>query len=346
MSKRISKSFALNASDLFAPWVPVTEQNALKQSPLYLPFLKVYSKTKLRCVEIVRPNGSNSSDMTVHIGTANNFRIAYLGMSGSKFRICTYESPDGPLRQSTHLGTSEKAMYLVNRLFDSSNSAGATFDRALSITANYTNHIANNMGRLVTTKIREKNPVSYMPMSDINNEAINWLLKRYHGEVSEADIPSKVRDLINKAYNSVNAADNNQVSNVAKLREFFDCEKWMFNYRENIGYFLGAGHFKQTFNNYSHIDSVYSINEDTDGCNVTMPIEYYRTFNDIPEDIRKSLLASVAMTKMYLEGGSTKINYCDPERLIPSSTMCMVDANSCVDTVRGYGAYWMLVDRV
>ena len=43
MSKRISKSFALNATDLFAPWVPVTAQNALKQSPLYLPFLKVYS---------------------------------------------------------------------------------------------------------------------------------------------------------------------------------------------------------------------------------------------------------------------------------------------------------------
>ena len=27
MSKRISKSFALNANDLFAPWVPVTAQN-------------------------------------------------------------------------------------------------------------------------------------------------------------------------------------------------------------------------------------------------------------------------------------------------------------------------------
>jgi len=77
-----------------------------------------------------------------------------------------------------------------------------------------------------------------------------------------------------------------------------------------------------------------------------MPIEYYRTFNDIPEDMRKSLLASVAMTKMYLEGASGSVNYCDPERLIPSQVTKLLDANSCVDTYHGMGAYWMLVDRI
>ena len=84
MSKRISKSFALNATDLFAPWVPVTAQNALKQSPLYLPFLKVYSKTKLRCVEIAHNNDRDSPQITVHLGLPNNFRVAYMGMTGGE----------------------------------------------------------------------------------------------------------------------------------------------------------------------------------------------------------------------------------------------------------------------
>jgi hypothetical protein len=331
MSKRISKSFALNATDLFAPWVPVTAQNALKQSPLYLPFLKVYSKTKLRCVEIAHNNDRDNSQITVHLGLPNNFRVAYIGMSGGNFRICSYDTPDALPRFSTHLGNSEKCMYLVNRILNSANSAGATFDRALSTALNYHNHIANNMGRAVTNHLREKFPASYSVMSDINSESATWLIKRYFNDVAEA---------------AITASRSNHSSNVVKLGEFFDREKWMFGYGKDVGYFIGAAHFKHTFDNYSHIDSVHSIADDTNGCDMTMPIEYYRTFQDIPEDIRKSLLASVAMTKMYLEGGTNRVDYYDPERLIPSSLTLSIDANSCSDSVHGMGAYWMLVDRI
>jgi hypothetical protein len=346
MSKRISKSFALNATDLFAPWVPVTAQNALKQSPLYLPFLKVYSKTKLRCVEITHNNDRDNSQITVHLGLPNNLRVAYIGMSGGNFRICSYDTPDALPRFSTHLGNSEKCMYLVNRILNSANSAGATFDRALSTALNYHNHIANNMGRAVTNHLREKFPASYSVMSDINSESATWLIKRYFNDVAEADIPSRIRDAINKAHSAITASRSNHSSNVVKLGEFFDREKWMFGYGKDVGYFIGAAHFKHTFDNYSHIDSVHSIADDTNGCDMTMPIEYYRTFQDIPEDIRKSLLASVAMTKMYLEGGTNRVDYYDPERLIPSSLTLSIDANSCSDSVHGMGAYWMLVDRI
>ena len=347
MSKRISKSFALNANDLFAPWVPTTARNAFKQSPLYLPFLKVYSKTKLRCVEIAHTQAGASIDqMTVHIGLLNNFRVAYLSMIGKSFRACVYDTPDTVSRGTTHVGTSEKCMYLINRMLNAGTSAGATFDRAVSKATNFHNYIANNMGRLMTCHVREQSPTTYSVLSDMNATSVQWLLKRYFSEVAEIDIPSQVRNSIDKAYASLKAAYANNAANIAKLGEFFDREKWIFGYRTEVGYFLGAGHFKQTFDNYAHIDSVYSISDETDGVNLTMPIEYYRTFNDIPEDMRKSLLASVAMTKMYLEGGSGSVNYCDPERLIPSQTAKLLDANSCVDNYHGMGAYWMLVDRI
>lgn len=345
MSKRISKSFALNATDLFAPWVPATAQTAFKQSPLYLPFLKVYSKTKLRCVEIAHNNDRDNPQMTIHIGLPNNFRVAYMSMVNRSFRMCSYDSPDANMRSTTHLGSSDKCMYLVNRALNPANSAGASFERAWSTALNFHNHIANNMGRMITNHLREQTPVTYSVMSDINGESVGWLIKRYFNDVGEADIPSTVRNAIDKAYSSLKLIKTNQLANVAKLGEFFDREKWMFGYSKDVGYYLGAAHFKQTFTNYSQIDSVYSITDETDGCNMTMPIEYYRTFQDIPEDIRNSLLPALAMTKMFVEGGSTKIEYCDPERLIPSSSMKLIDANSCVDNVRGY-VYWMLVDRI
>jgi hypothetical protein len=62
--------------------------------------------------------------------------------------------------------------------------------------------------------------------------------------------------------------------------------------------------------------------------------------------MRRELLASVAMTKMYLEGGAERVEYIDPERLIPTKTEALLDANSCVDSIFGGGGKWMLVDRI
>jgi hypothetical protein len=342
MSKRFSKSSVLSTTDLFAPWVPVTAQTALKQSPLYMPFLKIYSKTRLRCVEV----SGDSSVITVHIGTANNMRVAYLGMISSQFRACVYDAPDSPARNSTHVGTSDKCMYLVNRMLNSSTSPGATFDRALGRAVNFHNHLASDMGYLVSNALRDQAPVDYSPASHINAESVVWLIKRYFNDVAEADIPSDTRTAIDKAYNSLRSVAANTTLNTTRLAEFFDREKWILGYKHDVGYFVGAAHFKQMYANHANWSHRWGVSSDGQNCTITVPIEYYKTFQSIPDDMRRELLASVAMTKMYLEGGAERVEYIDPERLIPTKTEALLDANSCVDSIFGGGGKWMLVDRI
>jgi hypothetical protein len=345
MSKRFSKSSVLSATDLFAPWVPVTAQTALKQSPLYLPFLKIYSKTRLQCVE-VSVNTDNSHMHTVHVGTPSNLRVAYLGMMGTKFRACVYDSPDSSSRNTTHVGTSDKCMYLVNRLLTPATSPGATFDNALGRALNFHNQLASDMGNLVTNTLKDDAPVRYTPTSDINGESIGWLIKRYFNDVAEADIPSGVRTAIDKAYKSLRSTASNMTLNKTRLAEFFDREKWMFGYRHDVGYFVGAAHFKQTCENYNDWEFRFPVDVSVQNCTVTAPIQHYKTFQSIPDDMRRELLASVAMTKMYLEGGTEQVEYADPERLIPQKTGALLDANACVDRIFGGGGMWMLVDRI
>ena len=346
MSKRFSKSSVLSTTDLFAPWVPTTAQTALKQSPLYLPFLKIYSKTKLRCVEVSGDLSYSTSNMTVHIGMSNNMRVAYLGMMGSQFRACVYDAPDSPSRNSTHVGTSDKCMYLVNRMLNSSTSPGATFDRALGRALNFHNELANDIGNRVSDALRNESPVTYSPTSDINGDSIGWLIKRYFNDIAEADIPSDVRTAIDKAYKSLRSVAANTSLNTARLAEFFDREKWILGYRHDVGYFAGAAHFKSIYDNFSNWNNKWGVGTKDTNCTMTVPIQFYKTFQSIPDDMRKELLASVAMTKMYLEGGTEQVQYVDPERLIPQKISALLDANACVESVFGGGGTWLVVDRL
>lgn len=352
MAKRFSKSSVstLN-SDMYAPWVPETSKAALKKSPYYLPFLKMYSKTKLKCVEILQLKPSHLNDVEpkpvsgIILGYDNNFRVAKLTGIGH-YHAYSFDAPDASPNTGSLLGSSDKLMYLVNRMINPSTSPGHQLCNAIDRVATFVDELASDFGNTVAVQLRNEHPNTFSAMSTLGNEGAMWLLKHYANEINEADIPSNVRNLIDKSIKGMYGKDENNKIAGQRLLEFFDCEKWMFGYREEVGYYLGAANFKETYDNYLHRDQQWAVGPNVRGASVTEPIAYYKTFSSIPEHLRNSLMASVAMVKMYIEGTSNQYEYYDPERLIPKATIVMIDAGAKSGLVHGGGGYWLLMDRV
>jgi hypothetical protein len=349
MSKRFSKSKVMAVTaDLYAPWIPETARAAFRRSPLYLPFLKLYSKTKLRCVAVNRFSDTQDTISSVAFGLSNNMRVLRISFNGARFGADVFDAPDGGNHSGTHVGTSDKPMYLINRLLNPNTSPGRVFTNAMDRAVNFIHEVASDVGNIVCAKLRSELPHNFSARGALDNEAVDYLLLRYANETVEADIPSNVRNAIDKCIKEIhNARRNHQVVD-DKLREFFDRDKWVFGFREQVGYFLGAAHFKETYDNYSKREQVWAVGGEVRGATITEPIEYYKTFQSIPEHLRSQLMVSAAMVKMFLEGGNNRVEYADPERLIPSSNSStpMIDANAVASCVFGSGGYWLVMDRV
>ena len=347
MTKRFSKSKVMAVTaDLYAPWIPETAKTAFKRSPFYLPFLKLYSKTKLKCVSINQYNDGEGTISSINVGFNNNFRVARFTSSGSQFAAYVFDAPDGGATSGSLMGSSDKLMYLVNRMLNPNANPGRQLLNAIDRAVSFVDELASDYGNSVMGKLRKDYPNEFSATSVLGNEASEWLLMYFANKVSEADIPSTARNVIDKAIKSMHSTEENSKVAEQKLLEFFDCEKWMFGYRDGVGYFLGAAHFKETYDNYRRREQVWSVGSSTRGATITEPIEFYKTFASIPEHLRSSVLASAAMVKMYIEGSNISLNYADPERLIPEMSLSLVDANAKTGAVYGAGGYWLLMDRV
>lgn len=341
MATRFSKK-RVDPTDAFAPWVSINDQVKLKKSALYVPFLKIYAATGLQCVEV---QNDILDSIAAHIGFPNNMRVAKLSAHGrDAYRIHVYDGPDS--RQTTQYGSSEKPMYVANRVLGTVDStARYRFEDMKKQAENVHFALADDAGCEVLKHLKRENPVSYTPTSDINGESIGWLLKRYFNDIAEADIPSNIRGQFDKAYKLLNSAKTNHVDVDNKLKDMFCRDKWIFAHRPSAGYWVGLANFSQTYHNYSKWKYEHTANNGN-GCTLIKPIEYYPTFESIPDDISKELLPAVAMVKMYLEGSGAEINYSDPNKLIPAGSEVFVDANALVTSLTYAGSVWMLADRV
>lgn len=347
MTKRFSKSKVMAVTaDLYAPWIPETAKTAFKRSPFYLPFLKLYSKTKLRCVAINQYNDGEGTISSINVGFENNFRVARFSRSSATFAAYVFDAPDGGATGGSLMGSSDNLMYLINRMLTPTTNPGRQLLNAIDRAMSFVDELASDYGSSVINALRKEYPNNFSATGVLGNEATEWLLMHYSNKVAEADIPSSVRNVIDKAVKSMNSTDENNKVAKQKLLEFFDHEKWMLGYRDGVGYFLGAAHFKETYDNYANREQAWSVGNTTRGASVTEPITFYKTFDSIPEHLRSSVLASAAMVKMYIEGSSMSVDYLDPERLIPNASLSLIDANAKAGAVYGAGGHWLLMDRI
>lgn len=345
MATRFSKK-RINPESVFAPWTTPDERALVTGSYAYPAVLKICSQAGIKCVKAAKAatvgGGVISGGVIIQLGTDAGLRVVLLNVQPAfvaAFCAAAVDSNVFPLA----IGSSKKAMYLANRVLKS-----GAFKHQLDTAGKHSGVLVRDMFMSANKEADSKYPGSVPHMGPAT---IGWLLKLYSREITEADMPAQIRDEVDSA---VKAHANSRVNrNKARdmLSEIFCRDKWIIGHNASLsGYWVGMCNTSKVFSKY--IDhGVFNIAPTVGDGDYFMlrQLQFYPTFESIPESVRKEIAPSQAMLNMYLEGTGRSIRFTGPERLVPavSGASTWFDAGA-VAISRNHPEIcsWVLMDRV
>lgn len=340
MTTRFSKK-RVDPASVFAPWVTPDQRSLVANSNVYTAVLKICSKASIKCIEVIE---LGNGDFNVRLGTSSGLRVGSLSAQRSKgyLSAISVSSPDGRVFPSC-IGTSNKPSYVANRMLNS-----ILFQGALSAALKFENRLACSMflhARHAAITLHPTEGTDIRKLADRN--FIEWLLRLYSRDVTAADIPSDVRDKADKEIKHMATRYANYTKCKDLLREMFCKDKWVIGHNPSVGYWVGMFNMSKAFDKYMGFEYDHSPNDPGDVVDVVRPLQFYPSFESIPESIRKEIAPSQAMLNMYLDGSAQSVRFTGPERLVPVSRSTLFDAGAVSYTFNAdTAAWWLAMDTV
>lgn len=338
MTTRFSKK-RVDPASVFAPWVTPDQRNLVASSNVYTAVLKLCYKLGVKCVQV--SNDTIAGVLNVRFGTETGLRVANLSIQNSaRTTIHSALLPDSYLC-ATGFTSSKNPMYAASRVLKTDAlaravSAARTFDRELvcRIFMAARKHVANQYPYDATS-------------AKVDSATAGWLLRLYAREVTDADIPAHVRTAADKALKAAATVHANLDKCMGLLREMFCRDKWIIGYSNSIGYWVAKANLSKVYDKYMHYIYEAAPADPGDVYDAIAPLQFYPTFESIPESLRREIAPSQAMLNMYLDGTGSTVQFTGPERLIPKMSETWFDAGAGAYTFNtGIAGSWLVMDTV
>ena len=303
--------------NIFLPDVPTDQRKLLTMSDAYRFAVQVVSNTTDLFVEKVFVSfATGERKPTVIFSTAKRVKVMRLSYADPKWIAETRQSVDA--MAWAFLAESERLTYLAKAMTNSRTKArqslinsigGLIFDKAernavLTCVRNAHHKLINS--RRLTMNYREM----------LNSDSIGTLLKVFFNEVSPLEISAEHR----QAFETVRTEREKRKdtrSEIKKLMtELFEHPKWLISYVPGDGYRVSGVDVACTWENI--INSEHATRDHSKMYGTTHPLQFYKTLEDLPEDIKDSLMGRLTLNKMHVKNQHPQLMYAvEPHDLIP-----------------------------
>ena len=264
---------------------------------------------------------------------------------GNKLSVKTADDPErGSETGWTEVSGSENAKYLVQKLSKLRTAKG----RKITINAVIKGKIteANQIVLLATGHpplqfARVMHPCVSPSANNIPIEAQQWALLLAYGKRKMVEVPSDIKMLLDRAFTAHDTKDDKFREFEAKVKDFFDIDKWVVMYLHNYGIILGkinAAPLMQYAIEKSRTDLGKVLKQEH--FDIRIPFKLYKSFNDIPDfEIRRQALAAFVLAK---NNRADTVECIDSEKLIPIGSIIQAPIGAI--SWRYYQGYLMMVD--
>jgi|688.fasta_scaffold37544_4 hypothetical protein len=324
--------------DMFHPQVPAHAREFVKGAQLFKSFKRIIKAyPMLRCI---------NADPTQHkivIGTQDYLHVVTLHYSATAqdYRANTANRAMHHESASTAV-VSKRANYIATALLKAGTSANnallialreADADKdmresiSLLIRPCYT-HVRNTLNMPYGTRPPRAKDV-------MQDRMIEQLLRAYAGGVSCDSLSTEQREALTKLRDHYDAAKNATDAIYERAINMFKRDKVFVSYTPN-GYYVGIYNAEEATAVYVNESTMYD-----EKIRIVRPLTYYKTLDDLPDDLRDPILAKLTM--MSVATASRTSGYYDRNKFFPNGDLILEGANFISD-VRG-AMCWVTFDR-
>lgn len=306
--------------NMFLPDVPMNERKLLMMSDAYRFAVQVVSNTANLFVDKVFVSfASGERKPTVIFSTAQRVKVLRLSYANPKWIAETRQSVD--TMAWSFLAESERLTYLAKAMTNSRTKAR----RTLVDTIDYMTYdkaernavltcVRNAYHRLINSR---RLTMNYRDM--LNSDAIGALLKVFFNEVSPLEVSNEHRQAFETVRTEREKRRNTRSEVTGLMTELFAHPKWLISYVSGDGYRVSGIDVACTWENI--ISSEHATRDTSKMYGTTRPLQFYKTLEDLPEDIKDNLMGRLTLNKMHFKNQYAQLVYAvEPHDLIPAMT--------------------------
>lgn len=305
----MSKSIKFNVHDIFMEGQNTVEnRNLFVSSPLFPVFVALYNRAagrvKVGLLKTRQAAGGKNYITEVPIVSQIGLKIASINNSNSTYDGLSFVVMWQPFQKhGIGMLNTTNPKYMQSRLSAKSrHDAAIDFDNRLGATLNAIDYAIKSMVGTAIDKKFGRN-ISSAPAfgryADLSSSLVTFLARYFVGEVGQSELDSNNRTEFERLFNEYCANREKFKVSLADTRDMLSTEKWVYITDANGGVILGAIRPEPLCAAVDQYMLSGSLPMDANYVAESVPFKWYPSFDDIPEDYRKSLTFSMVMLKAH-----------------------------------------------
>lgn len=275
-----------------------------------------FDGNEVHSLSLVTPSGFQVG--CVHRDSASDTAVHKFGVFNSPYRSSTAPSQD-----VFDNVKSRKIPYIIRKI---KTSGSDPYNALLNAYTNAQVGVNNILSNITNKLIHETKAVRPSRVVDLDEESTLDLLRFYKKDIDTSQISGQIQFRLDKAYERYKEFLSQTAVGISESMQFFDKNKWVvFNRLNNNakGVIVGAVSREPLLRAVEHYNIHSSLPQPHQYTYVDMivPFKWYRSVNDIPEDIRRDIEMQLTMAKvnMRLDGADllSPERYDFPTKAIP-----------------------------
>lgn len=306
---------------MYEPSVPEGERIALMMSDLYRPALHITSKMQMQVSSFSQNRGGGPLVLDFSHEGCRVLRVVHNEGHGVTASVCSSVS-------STHgydkVIETNKPMYMAKALTNPRTKAWDKLvdrinDAKRVLPSFIEGHVRLGYNSLVSGR---QTYINYREL--LNNAALSALVEVFFNERNAIDVRPDTREALENVRNERNRRANFRAEVDASMRRMFEPRKWFVTYLPTHGYTVRQIDIAHSWDNLQK-ESAHDIGGKP-GIVEAVPMQFFRSLEDMPENMKEQILPSLTYAKLHLQGKHPELKFdAEPHDLVPH-----VDSNKSI----------------
>jgi hypothetical protein len=296
---------------IYDPSVPEKERIALMMSDLYRPALHIASKMQMQVSAYKRsPVGATILEFMSH--GVMVLRVIQNGDQYSAHIISSVKSISG---FETVIETN-KPMYLAKAITKDTTKAwdklmDRIHDAERLLPAFIEGHVRLGYNSLIGDR---KIHMNYR--ESLNSSTLAALVEVYFNERNAIDVRPDIREALETVRNERDRRENFRKEVDGQMRRMFEPRKWFVTYKPTFGYIVRQIDIAHSWSVIQK-ETTHDIG-DKPGIVETVPMQVFRSLEDMPEALKSEVLPSLTYAKLHMHSRHHELKFdTEPHDLVP-----------------------------
>ena len=291
--------------------VPEAERIALMMSDLYRPALHITSKMQMQVSSFSQNSGPAILDFSYQ--GCRVLRVVHNDAHGISASVC---GRINSIHGYEVVVETNKPMYMAKALTNSRTKAWDKLTDRISDAQRVMPSLIEGHVRFGYNSLVNQRNMHMIYRDLLNNTAIAALVQVFFNERNAIDVRPDIRETLETVRNERDRRDNNRKEVEGLMRRMFEPRKWFVTYMPSHGYTVRQIDIAHSWDHLQK-ESVHNIG-DKPGIVETVPMQFFRSLEDMPGEMRDEILPSLTYAKLHLQGRHPELKFdAEPHDLVP-----------------------------